>query len=66
LRKLRLETLKDDITSVKGIVPTAVASYLLNKKRKEILDLEIRRDLSITIEGDSTMIPGNSEIICQK
>ena len=65
LRKLRLETLKDNISSVKGIVPTAVAGYLLNKKRKEILDLEIRRDLSITIEADSSMIPGNSEIICQ-
>jgi len=66
LRKLRLETLKNDVGTVKGIVPPAVAAYLLNKKRKEILDLEIRRDLSITIEADSAMIPGNSEIICQK
>jgi len=66
LRKLRLETLKDDISSVKGIVPTAVAEYLLNKKRKEILDLEIRRNLSIAIEGDNTMLSGNSKIICEK
>jgi ribonuclease E len=43
LRKLRLETLKDEITTVKGIVPVEVADYLLNKKRTEILDLEIRR-----------------------
>jgi ribonuclease E len=65
LRKLRLETLKNDLSSVKGLVPFEVADYLLNKKRKEILDLEIRRDLSITIEGDNTIIPGNSEIICK-
>ena len=65
LRKLRLETLKDGISRVKGVVPVEVAQYLLNKKRKEILDLEVRRGLSITIEGDSTMVPGKSEIICE-
>ncbi len=66
LRKLRLETLKDGIASVKGIVPLEVADYLLNKKRKEILGLEVRRNLSITIEGDSSMTPGESNIICEK
>ncbi len=60
IRKLRLETLKDEITSIKGIVPLEVADYLLNKKRKEILDLEMRRGLSITIEGDGTFAPGRS------
>jgi ribonuclease E len=65
LRKLRLKTLKHNISSVNGFVPFEVADYLLNKKRKEILDLEIRRDLSITIEGDNTIIPGNSKIICK-
>lgn len=66
LRQLRLETLKNKIADVKGIVPDGVADYLLNKKRKEILDLEIRRNLSITIEGDNTMIPGMSKITCEK
>jgi len=66
LRKLRLKTLKDEISSVKGLVPLQVADYLLNKKRKEILDLEIRRGLSITIEGDNTIIPGKSKIIFEK
>ena len=63
LRKLRLETLKGDLTSVKGVVPPEVARYLLNKKRKEILDLEMRRNLYINIEGDDTMSPGESNII---
>jgi len=66
LRKLRLETLKDEISRVKGIVPSVVADYLLNKKRKEILDLEIRRDLSIRIEGDNAIVHGMSKITCEK
>ena len=66
LRRLRLETIKADISIVKGIVPIDVADYLLNKKRKEILDLELRRGLSITIEGDTKIIPGMSEINCEK
>ncbi|MBW1740638.1 MAG: Rne/Rng family ribonuclease [Deltaproteobacteria bacterium] len=65
LRRLRSETLKENITQVKGIVPSNVADYLLNKKRKEILDLEMRRNLTITIEGDLTIQPGENRIICE-
>ena len=63
LRKLSLEILKEEISYVKGIVPSEVADYLLNKKRKEIVELEHRRNLSIEIERDSTMTPGESKII---
>lgn len=66
LRRLRLETLKVDISRVRGIVPNSVADYLLNKKRKEILDLEVRRGLSITIEGNAEIIPGMGNINCEK
>jgi ribonuclease E len=66
LRKLNLETLKDEITAVKGIVPSDVADYLLNKKRKEILDLETRRNLTVRIEGNDSMLPGDSEITTEK
>jgi ribonuclease E len=64
LRKLSLETLKEKANRVKGIVPVDVADYLLNKKRREIVDLEVRRDLSVEIEGDRSMMPGESKIIC--
>jgi len=64
LRQLRIETLKEKISSVKGVVPLEVADYILNKKRREILDLEERRGLSITIEGNSSVAPGKSKIIC--
>ena len=66
IRKLRLETLESDISSVKGLVPNDVAEYLLNKKRKEILDLELSRNINIAIEADHSMIPGESNIICEK
>lgn len=63
LRKLSLETLKQDSSNVKGIVPFEVAVYLLNKKRKEIVEIEHRRDLTIEIAGDRSMAPGESKII---
>jgi ribonuclease E len=65
LRKLSLETLKEKCHYVKGIVPAEVADYLLNFKRREIVDLEVRRDLKIQIEGDQSMVPGESKIICK-
>jgi ribonuclease E len=64
LRKLSLESLKEKAHRVKGIVPMEVAEYLLNKKRREIVDLEVRRELSIEIEGDRSMVPGDSKILC--
>jgi ribonuclease E len=63
LRKLSLGTLKEGISSVKVIVPIEVANYLLNKKRKEIFDMEARQNLSVEIKGDNTMVPGESNII---
>ena len=66
LRQLRFETLKKNISVVKGIVPVEVADYLLNRKRKEIFDLELRRGISISIEGDRTMVPGDSKIMSEK
>ncbi len=63
LRKLQLETLKHGIGVVKATVPLEVADYILNKKRKEILDLEMRREITIRIEGDSSMLPKDSKII---
>jgi ribonuclease E len=56
LRKLSLETLKQKSKRVRGIVPVDVAEYLLNRKRRDLVDLEVRRDLRVEIEGDSDII----------
>jgi len=64
LRKLRLETMKDNVSNVNVTVPMEVSSYLLNKKRNEINDLEVRMHIRITIEGDINMMPGESSVAC--
>ena len=66
LRKLSLEALKEKANRVKGTVPSDVADYLLNKKRREILDIEARRDVSVEIQGDLSMMPGESRIVCSE
>jgi len=66
LRKLSLETAKGGISSVKGVVPKQVADYLLNKKRKDILDLEMRREVHIEIAADPELVPGESRITCDQ
>jgi ribonuclease E len=57
LRKLGMESLKSEVTRVKGIVPPAVADYLLNKKRRDIVELENRRNITIEIESDAGLLP---------
>ena len=64
LRRLKIETSKAGMKEVRGTVPTAVADYVLNKKRKEISELEIRRALSIHIEGDPSLYPDEFQINC--
>jgi ribonuclease E len=64
LRRLKIETTKAGMKQVRGIIPKPVADYLLNKKRKEISELEIRRGLSIHIEGDHNLLPDECNIIC--
>jgi ribonuclease E len=64
LRRLKIETSKSGTREVRGRVPKAVADYILNKKRKEISELEIRRDVSVHIEGDVNLPPDECHIEC--
>nr|NJM01357.1 ribonuclease E/G [Desulfobacula sp.] len=63
LRQLNLKTLKPEIKEVSGQVPVEVAGYLLNRKRHELSEIEEKRKVSITIEGDQTMVSGENRII---
>jgi ribonuclease E len=62
LRQLNLKTIKSEIQAAVGTVPVEVAAYLLNKKREELTDIETKRKISITIEGDPAMVSGESKI----
>ncbi len=66
LRQLNYKTLKQGYDRARGAVPPNVADYLLNKKRRELMDLERRRSVVITIEGDPTLAPGENRIILDK
>ncbi len=68
LRQLNLKALKPDIKEIKVVVPEDVALYLLNKKREELIEIESKREVLVTIEGcsnkgHSNMIPGENNII---
>ena len=63
LRRLSLETLKEDLNRIVGVVPLDVADYLLNVKRKELMALEESHGIKILIKGEGQMVPGESEIL---
>jgi ribonuclease E len=64
LRRLKIEASKAGMKELRGVVPKAVADYVLNRKRKEIADLEARLGLSVHIEGDQTLTPDECHITC--
>jgi ribonuclease E len=61
LRKLKLDSLKDGMRQISAQLPTGVATYLLNRKRKELSDLECKRGITITIVSQNDLIPGQME-----
>ncbi|RTZ98939.1 MAG: ribonuclease [Deltaproteobacteria bacterium] len=63
LRELNSKTLKSNLTRIRGVVPRAVADYLLNKKRKDLIDIEASKNIEVVIEASDHMIPGDSEIV---
>lgn len=66
LRKIRLETMKKESSEITGIVPPLVADYLLNRKKAELLAIEERRGVIITIKADMAMSPGEDHIVWEK
>ncbi|BBO72740.1 hypothetical protein DSCW_01570 [Desulfosarcina widdelii] len=63
MRKLKLETLKEGVRHVTAGLPAPVANYLLNRKRRELSDLEIKRDLGITIVSRDDLVPGQMDVV---
>ncbi|MCK5101151.1 MAG: ribonuclease E/G, partial [Desulfobacteraceae bacterium] len=63
LRQINLKSIKKDIHNLTGIVPEDVASYLLNKKRDELLNIETKHKVTISIEGDRKIKAGENKII---
>jgi ribonuclease E len=53
---------KEGVAQVKGLLPLDVATYLQNRKRKELSELETRYDASILLEGDPSVAPGGGKL----
>jgi ribonuclease E len=62
LRKLGMENFRSEVARVRGVVPAAVAEFLLNRKRRDIVELENRRGVTIEITGDPALMPGQDRI----
>jgi ribonuclease E len=62
LRKLGMENFRSEVARVRGVVPAAVADFLLNRKRRDIVELENRRGVTIEIAGDPALMPGQDRI----
>jgi hypothetical protein len=52
------------VASVVIAVHNEVAAHLLNKKRREIADLENRAQIEVTIRGESGVSPEHLEMKC--
>ncbi|MGD9730566.1 MAG: ribonuclease E/G [Desulfamplus sp.] len=66
MRQINLNTIKGDIRSVTAVLPKEVADYLLNKKRRELVELENKRNMTVSIISDPNMIWVDSNIVYNK
>jgi len=62
LRRIWMGVAKKGIKDVKGVLPIDVATYLQNKKRKELSQFELRYGVEIVLEGDPSLPPGGGRL----
>jgi ribonuclease E len=66
LRKIHGGIAKGQIGRIEGEVPLEVATYLLNTKREELLEMERRNQVAIFIKGRPDFIAGQMELSFMK
>jgi ribonuclease E len=62
LRRIQTGITKKKVGRVSCRLPLEVATYLLNKKRAELVELETNYKARIEIEADTTMLPMDSQV----
>ena len=62
LRRISMGLSREGISAVEGRLPAEVASYLQNRKRRELSELESRYGVEITLEADQSLVPGEAEL----
>jgi len=62
LRQIWMGISKKGVIQVKGALSLEIATYLQNKKRKELAELESRYGVDIVLKGDPSIAPGNGKL----
>jgi ribonuclease E len=62
MRRIWMGVSKRDVTQVSGSLSLEVASYIQNRKRKELAQLEHRYGVTIYIQGDPHVSPGGGKL----
>ncbi|MGE4220297.1 MAG: ribonuclease E/G [Alphaproteobacteria bacterium] len=62
LRAIEEEGLRQRASWVKVIVPSEIALFILNQKRKALAEIETRYDFTVTFEADDTLTAPNYRI----
>lgn len=62
LRQIWMGVWKRDVQEVKGTLPVEVASYLQNRKRRELAELENRYSVTIILDADPALPPGGGRL----
>ena len=62
IRLIEEEALKDNTAQVRAILPTEIASYLLNEKRQAIIDIEKRQRVAVIIIPSAQLITPQYEV----
>jgi ribonuclease E len=62
LRRIRMGVSRKGIAQVKGCLSLEVATYLQNKKRKDLAELESRYNVDITLAADAAIPPGGGKL----
>jgi ribonuclease E len=62
LRRIWMGVSKGHVSKVTGTLPMDVATYLQNRKRKDLADIERRYGVAIILNGDPTLTPGSGKL----
>lgn len=62
LRAIHEAAARGNVREVRGIMSTAVAEYLLNRKRREMLKIETDYDVKVTLVGTSEILESDYDL----
>jgi ribonuclease E len=62
LRRIWMGASKGSIAQITGTLSVEVAAYLQNRKRKELAEIEKRYGISIVLQGDPSVAPGDGTV----